>query len=96
MLRCATLTSIVSGTSSRISTYSAIQPLVDGGGRLVEEHEFGLQQQDPGERDTLLLTRREDLRPVLFLVEAALQVLEADLLQRLAEGLVVDVVGFAG
>ncbi len=49
---------------------------VERGGRLVEEDHLGFGKEYPGERDSLLLTGGEDLRPVGHLVEPAAKVPE--------------------
>ncbi len=55
--------------SAKRSVQRELLTLVERGRRLVEEHHLGFGQQHPGERDALLLTRREHVGPVGILVE---------------------------
>lgn len=64
--------------------------LVERGRRFIEENPCGLEEQDLGEGEPLLLTRRERVRPVLLLIEIVSQRLKAHAAQRFSNRAVGD------
>jgi hypothetical protein len=64
---------------------SALPHRIERRGRLIEDDDVGLVQEDAGEREALLLSARQRLVPGPFFVETLRQVVETDETQCLAD-----------
>ena len=95
--RWATLTMVAFGSSFDHDLHHLVLALlVERRGRLVEHDDVGVVQQQPREGEALLLAAGQGLVPRRLFLDLVLEMIEADLVQGLADLLDVPVLGGAG